>query len=395
MYAPIRDRKSSGARELPQTAVVGGEGRLSSVQEDRMGWGELSSSPRHRPILAKDLARFRGKQSTMARNAGVLLVAAVVCLVAFSGQLHMQASAHVKQGLAASRPPSPAPKFEFTLPPNVRPGSILHVLVPGRGSLAQEVLVPANAVPGDTLSIDMPKKKPALLKELPRKQKLDESEVEEVENEVEHVAEEVAVTVEYTAQQFWLLTFLISVGLYLIFAAIHGVFHGFGPLEVDPRRVVDHPCRTHNKHVAQMVAEAMQLRESGEITSPMPTPRQTSNATPQESPRRPTEANTADKRATAKAAAPPVEKRDKKVVVAAAGANLVRRGDETEGAITMLKSEGQGLIRVSSGGGSVPRSTPRMLASFTEEVEWEFSTPEVLEDVAQRMRTLVPMLFFQ
>ena len=171
MYAPIPDRRSRGAHELPQTAVVGGGGRLSPVPEDRMGWGELRAQGRPvRPIIAKDLGRIGGKQSTMMRNTAVLLVAAIVCIVAFSVDLHL--SVPVKQNLAAvSRPPAPAPsKFEFTLPPNVRPGSILHVLVPGRGSQAQEVLVPANAVAGETLKIDMPRSTPALLKQQPRKQ---------------------------------------------------------------------------------------------------------------------------------------------------------------------------------------------------------------------------------
>lgn len=358
-----------------------------------MGWGELRGQRPVRPILAKDLMRFKKEQHNVMRNAAVALVAVVVCLVALTG--HMSMSVPVKQRLVA-RPPARKPadtKFEFELPSNVRPGSIMHVLVPGYGKLAQEVLVPKTAVPGDMLAIDLPAKASDRGKS---KQILQESKQESEADEIEGEVDEIVVEAEFTAQQFWLLIIFVLGGTVVIMVALRGIFQGFGALEVDTRRVVDHPCRHTDAHVARLVADAIDARNCGEYVSPATTPRtgrptsvNTARADTPKSPTKTSATNVESARSAGSAKLGKEAPHDRKPTVTGARGNYASAAPS---GIAALEAQGEGLMAMNANE-YVEMSDVNMAAFDTP--RWELWTGATLEDVGQRLRTLVPMLIFQ
>uniref|UniRef100_A0A7S0V580 SLC41A/MgtE integral membrane domain-containing protein n=1 Tax=Hemiselmis tepida TaxID=464990 RepID=A0A7S0V580_9CRYP len=159
--------------------------------------------------------------------------------------------------------------FTFLLPASAKPGQVIHVMVPG-ANILHDVKVPADAKPGQSMMIQLPAEpKLAETKEGGAKEGEEKKEErgpmgmtgkEEVRRLEDDVVE-LPVDVEHlgtfhgetTFWRHWFLCVLTFVlGCTLLVYSIRGVFHGFGPIEVDPRKLPDHPCRFSDPHVAEL-----------------------------------------------------------------------------------------------------------------------------------------------
>jgi len=95
--------------------------------------------------------------------------------------------------------------------------------------------------------------------------------VEEVEEDAEIVEEDVV----FTWTHFFLLIFFVGLGTMIVFYFVKGVTVGFGPLDVDSRKFLDHPCRFADRDTqAKSEAIMMARREAGgDLDTPITTPR--------------------------------------------------------------------------------------------------------------------------
>jgi len=172
---------------------------------------------------------------------------------------------------------------DFKLPKNAKPGQILHIVVPGQHEL-QAVRVPPGAKAGMMLSVKVPKT--ALEEEAAGEGEGagagegegegearaggEETVVEEVEEDAEIVEEDVV----FTWTHFFLLIFFVGLGTMIVFYFVKGVTVGFGPLDVDSRKFLDHPCRFADRDTqAKSEAIMMARREAGGPCPALPSPR--------------------------------------------------------------------------------------------------------------------------
>lgn len=169
--------------------------------------------------------------------------------------------------------------FRFTVPANAQPGHVMHIMVPGSKEL-HDVKIPQDAKPGDMMFLTLPAlatKEGGEGKEEGGKEG-EENEGKEgedtglTEEEMEHLInkdlvgfpEEVEELGTFKGERkFWkhwfLCVFTFVFGCTLVSYAIRGVFHGFGPIEVDPRKLPDHPCRFNDPQVAELAVGHMEM----------------------------------------------------------------------------------------------------------------------------------------
>ena len=225
--------------------------------------------------------------------------------------------------------------IEFKLPKSAKGGQILHVVVPGQHDL-QPVRVPMGAKSGMMLSIKVPAQSSALEEEAEEGGAQDvvgeagEAGENDIVEEVEEDAELVEEDVEFTWTHFFLLIAFVGAGTVLIFYFVKGAVMGFGPLEVDPRRIVDHPCRHHDKETGARAAEAMERRrkEGGDGDTPNSTPRGTESA-----------------RGLARSDSPTnVPEKGRSVRQMGAGASFAPKKGAVAQAVDTLKDEGQEIM---------------------------------------------------
>ena len=179
-------------------------------------------------------------------------------------------------------PPEGPHSFRFRVPHNAAPGSIMHIMVPG-GKELHDVKIPENAKPGDMMFLTLPSGEgaAAAAKEGGDKEgeEGDEKEGggEEEENplteeemraligeDMSEVPEEVEELTTFKGQKdFWRHWFLcvitFFIGAMLVGYAVRGVFHGLGPIEVDPRKLPDHPGRFNDAKIAELAMGHMDM----------------------------------------------------------------------------------------------------------------------------------------
>eukprot|EP00282_Hemiselmis_andersenii_P036809 CAMPEP_0169447744 /NCGR_PEP_ID=MMETSP1042-20121227/11677_1 /TAXON_ID=464988 /ORGANISM="Hemiselmis andersenii, Strain CCMP1180" /LENGTH=543 /DNA_ID=CAMNT_0009559309 /DNA_START=18 /DNA_END=1649 /DNA_ORIENTATION=- len=185
--------------------------------------------------------------------------------------------------------------FTFMLPASAKPGQVIHVMVPG-ANILHDVKVPMNAKPGQAMIIQLPEE-PKLAEEKAAHGEGKEGEggeergpmgmtgkeeVERIEDDVEDIPVDVEQLGTFKGEtSFWRHWFLCVItfvmGCALLVYAVRGVLHGFGPIEVDPRKLPDHPCRFSDPHVAELAKghldmygdEALSSRRSTEGPRPV------------------------------------------------------------------------------------------------------------------------------
>ena len=106
--------------------------------------------------------------------------------------------------------------------------------------------------------------------------------MEEVEEDAEIVEEDVV----FTWTHFFLLIAFVGIGTMVMFYFVKGVMTGFGPLEIDARKIIDHPCRFDDETTRARAADAMQRRMQAQnggsdADTPTSTPRD-GGATPRD-----------------------------------------------------------------------------------------------------------------
>mmetsp|Transcript_59752 Transcript_59752/g.96777 ORF Transcript_59752/g.96777 Transcript_59752/m.96777 type:complete len:134 (+) Transcript_59752:356-757(+) len=87
--------------------------------------------------------------------------------------------------------------------------------------------------------------------------------VGEVEEDAEMVEEDTKMAGEdvvFTWTHFFLLTVFVAVCTMTLLLVVKGFFVGLDPIAVDPRKIMDHPCRFENKKVADLANIAMSKR---------------------------------------------------------------------------------------------------------------------------------------
>jgi len=251
-------------------------------------------------------------KSNFAQFFNVLIVIAAVFAVTFNGGgLKLPKTGHKTAGLVRmtasldSKPIHPGAKaggvgppmprvikplkasvqetVEFKLPRNAKAGQILHVLVPGQHDL-QPVRVPPGAKAGMMLSVKVSKTElegeegEESAAEPPEGEETIVEEVEEDAEIVEEDAEIVEEDVVFTWTHFCLLIFFVGIGTMVMFYFVKGVVVGFGPLEVDGSKIIDHPCRFPEvDKVTERLAED-EMNRRREIGSDAGTPQSTPRA---------------------------------------------------------------------------------------------------------------------
>ncbi|EKX36847.1 hypothetical protein GUITHDRAFT_145467 [Guillardia theta CCMP2712] len=230
-----------------------------------------------KPVLAKDLGHqkwFQRFAYRFATIAGVFALAAVVLRgglqiqpVRRSKMPHLSSSHRNKLKTATSSKHEkllPAPSlfqsFEFRVPNGVKAGSEIHVLLPGLKEL-QTVKLPSKISAGEMLSIQIPM---STLEEEEKGRNSTKEESRRVpvsgEDQVVEEVEAVADDVEMTWHKFFLLIVVIFGGSVIIFQSFRGIFYGFEPLEVDAKKIVDHPCRHSSHKIRDMADKEMSMR---------------------------------------------------------------------------------------------------------------------------------------
>jgi len=276
---------------------------------------------------------------------------------------------------------------DFKMPKGAKPGQILHVLVPGQHDL-QAIRVPSGAKAGMMLSVKVPIKASlegevggehaegaaAPAGETPE----DEDIIEEVEEDAEIAEEDVA----FTWSHFFLLILFVASCTVVMFYFIKGVVVGFGPLKVDVRKVIDHPCRFCDEATRRMSEQQMALRrETGAEDTPESTPR--GGGTPQSTPREDT------KKGTGIRAVGRSEGFKKHVTAEERGTKVLR--DEGEDIKATVKDYPQGTTSKGS-----PRDEELEGESqASENPVVDFTSQEVFAEVWERGKWLVALLIVQ
>jgi hypothetical protein len=220
----------------------------------------------------------------------------LVALMAMGG--NFVAPPRVKRAAYQQLAMRPMEEVQFRVPAGTAPGSVIHIVVPGDVE-PRAVEVPATASAGEMLAVRVPpsdqarkhgtaRSRIAAAGPTPTKQpKLAETagHGEGKEDDVIEEVEEVVEEGEMTVTRYILLILTIAAGLWLIGNSVTGIVNGFGALEVDPRRVIDHPCRWTDDKVREQAAEVMAQRTADGTGSGASTPRLESARTGKESPR--------------------------------------------------------------------------------------------------------------
>lgn len=294
--------------------------------------------------------------------------------------------------------------IEFKLPRSAKAGQILHVVVPGQHDL-QPVRVPMGAKSGMMLSVKVPAKRSLLEEEEGGGQEEvgapaetgDDDIVEEVEEDAELVEEDV----EFTWTHFFLLIAFVGFGTALMFYFVKGFVMGFGPLDVDPRRIVDHPCRHHDKSTAEKAAAAMERRRQNGADDDTP------NSTPRDSGSRGPTARSGDSPRDG-------PEKGKSVRQMGAGGAFAKKKDAVGTAIETLHDEGQEVKRTAvehqqgaagaqaARGGATGKDAvlddgegSQQSSRMSADVEVALVSQEVFEEVWERGKWLVMLMIFQ
>jgi len=210
--------------------------------------------------------------------------------------------------------------------------------------------------------------------------------------------------VAFTWTHFFLLIAFVGCGTAIFFYFVKGCFSGFGPLEVDPRKIVDHPCRYIDQPTMEQAAAAMVLRQQagGDGDTPSGTPREEqsgrrSSASSVEGPTpRPEEKEKgrsvrqmgagvtfAQKKSGVGAAVEALQDEGRDVQETVAEARLGAAGAETAGQ-TAAKDRA-----IDDGEGSQHSSR------LSAQADFDFVSQQVFEEVWERGKWLVMLMIFQ
>ena len=261
----------------------------------------------------------------------------------------------------------------------------------------QAIRVPVGAKAGMMLSVKVPIKA-ALEEEGSGAEheggaKPDDDIVEEVEEEAEVVEEDVV----FTWTHFFLLIAFVGAGTVVMFYFFRGMTSGFGPLQVDPRKIVDHPCRFCDSKTAELAEQQMRRRrELGSEDTPENTPRASSEPV------------------TPRGAAEGKKKEEKKEhhakpAAANAGTSAVREMGRAQGftkqdvapkGVTALQDEGAAIKQTvkDQPQGAVETTHDKELFGGSEasvDADFELTSQEVFAEVWERGKWLVLLMIFQ
>jgi len=214
---------------------------------------------------------------------------------------------------------------------------------------------------------------------------------------VEEVIEEVEEDVELSVSHYLLLMSLIFSGVVLIGLSIQGVMHGFGPLDVDPRRVIDHPCRFTDEVIKAKADAALAMRQANGSNSGAESP------------------NTAASPATSPRGTPREGKKASDMRTAARTEAFTKNGSGEAKGVGVLTVEGEDLkapqtkTKPEKKAETTPRAVDTKVAvaavAAVAEVAAplearggvlaEFTSKSVQEEVGQRVKWLVVLMLLQ